>query len=197
LTPEEIETYELIYEQNLGRSFFGTVSAFDYDYRALQSGDGEIDPDMPYDTWVNDDVRSRGVEAEVDLRRREGITGRASYSFVEAEERYYNPLWHNPGVPKHMAKLNLEFPLSEQGTRLGVEVQYTSKRESILREIAHEYTLINLSLLNESLVEGLTVQGGIYNLFNKRYKHPGTWGEYQEFIHQDGRSFRLFVTYTR
>ena len=194
LIPEEITTWEVILEQDLGRGFFGTAAAFDYDYRAQRSGEDEIDPDLPYNEWVNDDVRSKGVEVEVERRDREGFEGRLSWSYVDARDRYYNPRWADPKGPRHMLKLNLQCPLQPAGNRLGVEVQYTSPRESIMREWAHEYTLCNLSLTNTSLIDGFVIQGGIYNLFDKHYAQPGTWGEYQEFIWQDGRSFRLYIT---
>ena len=194
-TPEEIETYELIWEQTLGKGFSATVTAYHYDYRLLND-DEEDDPDLLPEEYVNDEVESSGIEFEVVKQARRGTTGRLSYSYNKAEDRLYNPLNGDSKSSPHMVKLNMTVPFLDEGTRAGLEVQYNSRRETIMRGYADEHYLVNLSVLNHSWIRNLEIRGSVYNLLNEAVSHPGTWGEYQDLIWQDGRSFRLYLTVT-
>ena len=196
LIPEEIETYELIWEQDLSKGITGSLSAYEYDYKELVDADTN-DPAGDPTEWDNDEITSRGVELGLEARLAGGIRGRASWSYNEAKDKLYNPLYGESKAPNRMGKLNLWVPVREAGTRLGLEVQYTSARRTIMRDFTEGYTLVNLSLLDTSLIEGLQIKGSVYNMFNTSNGHPGTWGEYQDIIWQDGRSYRLFLTYTR
>lgn len=195
-TPEDITTYELIWEQNLGHGFSATLTGYDYDYRQLKDGE-EVDPDLPPDQWVNDEIDSKGWEFEIVKQARHGYTGRFSYSYNKTDDRLFNPvIGESHGYP-HMAKLNLSLPLSGPDTRCGLEVQYNSPRLTIMRQWAKYYYLVNLSLLNRSLIPGLEIRGSAYNLLNQSVPHPGTMGEFQDIIWQDGRSFRLYLTWSK
>jgi len=195
LIPEEIETFELIWEQGLGKNLFSTVAAYHYDYKEITDEEG-VEEDVPPEEWINDAIESVGFEVELERRSRSGVAGRCSYSFNEATDRLQNPRWSDPKGSKHMAKLNVAIPVRNDATRFGVELQYNSKRRTIMHEWAPEHLLTNISLTNTSLLSNLRIQGSVYNLFNKSHGHPGTWGEYQEIIWQDGRSYRLFLTFT-
>jgi len=196
LTPEEIETYELIWEQDLGRGILSSLSAYQYDYKELN--DGEInDPEAPPETWDNDEIESRGVELGFEGYFPNGIRGRASWNYNEAKDKWFNPLYGESKASNRMGKLNLWLPLRKDGTRLGLEVQYNSRRRTIMREWTEDCTLVNVSYLEKGLAEELSLQFTVRNLLNSAEGHPGTWGEYQEIIWQDGRSFRLFLNWAR
>ncbi len=195
-TPEEITTYELIWEQTLGRGYSTSVSAYHYDYKSLDNDEPD-DPDLLPEEWMNDDIESTGLEFEVVRQARQGVTGRLSYSYNKSEDRLYNPLYGESKASPHMVKLNVSHPIHGPQTRVGLEFQYNSKRQTIMRGWAGEHYLVNLSLLNNSLINGLEVRGSVYNLLNEPVSHPGTMGEYQDLIWQDGRSYRLYLTITK
>ncbi len=195
-TPEEITTYELIWEQTLGRGYSTSVSGYLYDYKSLDKDEPD-DPDLLPEEWVNDDIESTGFEFEVVRQARKGVTGRLSYSYNKSEDRLYNPVQGESKSSPHMVKLNVTHPIYGPQTRAGLEFQYNGRRETIRRGYADEHYLVNLSLLNSSLIDGLEVRGSIYNLLNESVSHPGTWGEYQDLIWQDGRSYRLYLTLTK
>jgi outer membrane receptor for ferrienterochelin and colicins len=197
LIPEEIETYELIWEQELGKGLSGSLSAYQYEYKEIM-GSEAVDPDAPSDTWDNDQIKSRGVELGLEARLASGIRGRGSWSYNEAEDKWYNPLYGESKAPNRMGKLNLEFPVRGQETRIGLEVQYNSPRRTIMRDFTEGHTLVNLSFIDQGLLDGsLHLKSSIYNLLDAENGHPGTWGEYQDIIWQDGRSFRFFLTFTK
>ncbi len=195
LIPEEIETYELIWEQDLGKNFSSLLNFYRYDYKELRDGNLN-DPDDAPENWSNDEIISKGVEVGLETHLRNGIRGRGSWSYNEAEDQFFNPLYGDSKGPQRMGKLNIWLPVRKQGTRLGLEVQYNSKRLTTRRGWTDGFTLVNLSLVDHSLVEALQIKGSVYNLFNSPNGHPGTWGEKQDIIWQDGRSYRIFLTYT-
>ncbi len=195
-TPEDITTYELIWEQTLGNGFSTSLTGYYYEYRSLDD-DSADDPNLPPEQYVNDEIESKGLEFEVVKQARRGITGRMSYSYNKAKDRLFNPVVGESKASPHMAKLNTSVPLVGKGTRLGLEIQYNSKRRTIMRNWAGHHYLINLSLLNHTLLDGLEVRGSVYNLLNEPVAHPGTFGEYQDLIWQDGRSYRLYLTFTK
>jgi len=195
-TPEEIETYELILEQELGDDLSAVVTGYIYQYRLLDDGALDNQSDLAPEEWINDEIESSGIEFELARQPREGIKGRFSYSYNKTEERLFNPLAGDSRAAPHMAKLNVSTPGGGVFDRVGLEVQYNSRRMTILRNWADYYYLVNLSVWNHSLVPNLEVRGSIYNLLNEPVPHPGTWGEYQDLIWQDGRSFRLSLTLT-
>lgn len=57
------------------------------------------------------------------------------------------------------------------------------------------YGTVNLILFSRGLVKGLEFSGGLYNLFDAQYADPMSDGYRQEFLEQDGRTFRLKLTY--
>lgn len=197
LIPEEIETYELIWEQDLGRGLSGSLNAYQYFYRELVDDDMVNDPDGDPAAWDNDEIESRGLELGLEGRLASGIRGRASWSCNEARDKWFNPVAGESKAPLRMGRLNVVFPLPGGASRLGVEVQHNSARRTILRGWADAHTLVNVALTTEALAPGLQVKASVHNFFDTTYGHPGTWGEFQDIIWQDGRSYRLFLTFGR
>lgn len=192
-TPEEIETYELILEQKLGAGLSATLTGYFDEYRTLTDAEFDQSNQAP-EEWVNDEVESSGIEFELARKSRNGLSGRFSYSYNKTEERLYNPLQANSHGYPHMVKLGASIPVPGLLGRIGLEYRYYGKRLTIKRNWADNYHLMNLNVWNPSLVDGLEVRASVYNLLNESIPHPGTWGEYQDLIWQDGRSFRLSVT---
>ena len=60
---------------------------------------------------------------------------------------------------------------------------------------ADAFAIGNLTLFSKEIVKGLEASGSIYNLLDTKYSAPGAGGHLQDTISQDGRSFRLKLTY--
>ena len=210
LQPEHIRSYEIIYEQMLGPRWRFGVSAFWNDIRDLI--DLQVDPGA--DLLSEDDdryffdnlgrVRSRGFGAELEGRWKWGLRGLASYTFTDArntrtEERLSNS-------PQHMGKVRLDLPLWRTNVFAGLEVQAMSARQTVSGGEAGAYWLANFTLFSRELVKGLEFSASLYNLLDQRHSDPVS----DDFsytgpvsgnsialdkVRQDGRSFRVKLTY--
>jgi len=106
LGPEEIKTYELIFEQSMGRNVRGTITGFYYTIHDLIVPD-PADPVLVFRNL--DKVEAKGVEAELDGTWDNGISGRVSYSFQDVTDGKTGQTLANS--PRNLAKANLTLPL--------------------------------------------------------------------------------------
>lgn len=197
LSPNEIETFEIIWEQKLPYGLRSSISAYDWDYQDIPQ---DVDPDNISDYFLDHEaIRSKGVEVELAGRSSSGVSGRASWSYndVEVPESELTPGRGEPRGPRHMVKANVMVPLRGKESRLGLELRHVSKRLTVRREWTDAYTLVNLSLSDTRLMGGPEIRASVMNLFDADNGHPGTWGEQQQVIWQDGRSYRLYLTVSR
>jgi iron complex outermembrane receptor protein len=56
--------------------------------------------------------------------------------------------------------------------------------------------LPNFTLFSQPLKQHFRISASLYNAFNSRYGDPGAQEHLQDVIWQDGRTFRLKVTYS-
>jgi iron complex outermembrane receptor protein len=78
---------------------------------------------------------------------------------------------------------------------IGLEEQYTSKRKTLDGDYADDFFITNLTLFSRNLRKGLELSGSVYNLLNKKYEDPGSLEHAQDLIEQDGRTFRIKISY--
>jgi iron complex outermembrane receptor protein len=57
------------------------------------------------------------------------------------------------------------------------------------------FETVNFTLFSHDLIKSLEFSGSVYNLFDTRYGDPSSRFHLQDIIEQDGRSFRLKLTY--
>jgi len=57
------------------------------------------------------------------------------------------------------------------------------------------YAIVNLTLFSQNIVKNLEVSASIYNLLDKTYFDPSSRFHLQNAIQQDGRTFRVKLTY--
>lgn len=196
LKPEGITSYELVYEQEIGKHLRSTVSGFHnqmHDLLVFSSG-----------SFTNFDAESSGMELGLEGSWTGGIRGRASYSLQYTKD--HSVAWEMPNSPKHQFKFNLSAPLIADKLFLGVEFQYTSRRRSLdtttqgqpitrQGEDAAGFDIFNLTLFSHNLVKNLDASAGIYNLLDHQYSDPSSQFHVQNLIARDGRTFRLNLTY--
>jgi iron complex outermembrane receptor protein len=198
LRPEEITSYELACEQEIGLHLRSSVSGFYNEMRHLivvQNGSS-----------TNCDANAAGVELAVEGSWAGGLRGRASYTFQETDNRSFD--WKLPDSPNHLAKFNLSVPLLSEKLFAGLEFQYVSSRETLHNttsssgqpltvqgEVASGYGIVNVTLFSQNLIKNLEFSGSVYNLLDANYGDPATRFHRQDMIAQDGRTFRVKLTY--
>lgn len=200
LDPETIRTWEAVWEQALGEHWRASLSGFYFqldDLIALGEDPNDLNADGdPLLAFGNrpEGVESRGVEAELEGRWANGLEGRVSYTYEEAEDEGTGS--RPPNSPRHLAKLNLTAPLFTDLLLGGIEVQYTGERKTPKPdERVDGFWLANLTLFHSGWIEGLEVSASVYNLFDEEYDDPGSAEHEQAGIEQDGRTWRVKASY--
>jgi outer membrane receptor for ferrienterochelin and colicins len=192
LKPETIRTYEIVYEQQLFNHLHGTVSAFYYDTKNLITL--TTDPGDVLLVYKNvDKTETIGVEVELRGKWENGLEARASYSYQDSENKSTGETLTNS--PMHLAKANVIIPIIRERLFAAVETQYTGTRKTLKGNDADDFMVTNLTIFGQSLVKGLDLSATIYNIFDKSYGDPGSEEHRQDIIKQDGRAFRVKLTY--
>ena len=99
-----------------------------------------------------------------------------------------------PNSARHLVKLNLLFPLIEEKVFLGVEEQYTSRKNTLSGSQTGDFFITNVTLFSRNLLKNLELSGSVYNLFNSKYFVPASGEHLLNSIEQDGRTFRVKAT---
>jgi outer membrane receptor for ferrienterochelin and colicins len=187
LHPEKIKTYEMVYEQYLGENFRSSLSGFYYQIDDLITQ--QLDDDGLLIFRNVGKVESKGMEVEIEGKWANGLQGRVSYILQETKDQETGEMLTNS--PRHLAKLNL---LIQKKLFAGAELQYTSNRKTLAGETGG-FTTTNLTLFSQNFIKGLDVSFSFYNLLDKKYADPGAGEHRQDTIEQDGRNYRLKLTY--
>lgn len=193
LEPEEITTYELVYEQYFGKTIRMTLAGFSNKITNLI--DSHIDLTDNLMVFENvDRVKAKGFEAELEGNWDNGLKGRISYTFQDVQDDLTGETPVNS--PEHLVKVNLIVPLIHDKVFTGMEVQYTGKRKTLAGKDVEDFFVTNVTIFTQKLLKGLEISGSVYNLFDKKYRDPGSGEHRQDSLEQDGRSFRCKLTYT-
>ncbi|MGC2064359.1 MAG: TonB-dependent receptor, partial [Thermodesulfovibrionales bacterium] len=192
LKPEKISTYELVYEQYIGTYLRATATGFYYKINDLitQTTD-PADNALVYKNLGK--VSAKGIELEIEAKSPSGYEGRISYSFHKAEDATTGEILSNSA--RHLAKLNITVPFVREKVFLGIEEQYTSRRKTLSGNDAKSFYVTNVTIFSRNLLKNLEASVSMYNLFDCRYGDPGAEEHLQDTIRQDGRTFRLKLTY--
>ncbi|HEY7544553.1 MAG TPA: TonB-dependent receptor, partial [Blastocatellia bacterium] len=192
LRPETIKTTEVVWEQYAGDHLRFAASGF---YSKVDGLINQItDPADGLITFRNlDSSRSKGFEFEMETRLHNGMEGRIGYTLQNTENPETGMTLSNS--PRHLLKANWIAPIIREKFFAGLDLQYTSARETLAGNRAKAFWLPNLTLSGSNLFKRLDVSVGIYNLFDKKYGDPGAEEHRQDTIHQDGRNFRVKLTW--
>ncbi|HXT11958.1 MAG TPA: TonB-dependent receptor [Candidatus Angelobacter sp.] len=195
IKPEKITSYEGVYEQEIGYGLRSSVSGY---YNRM---DDLID--FESGSFTNFNADTLGTELALEGKWKDGIQGRLSYTLQHTE--YRETQRGLVDSPTHMVKLNVSVPVWQDKVFAGLEVQYTSARHTVFTDLlsgqtvpggdAPGFTVVNLTLFSQNLAKNLEASAGIYNLLDTRYFDPASRFHLQNEIQQDGRTFRLKLTY--
>ena len=184
-------TYELILERQLNRSLRATAGGFYYVIEDLI--EQYTDPADGLLVFQNlSEVRAQGFELALHGRWDQGLRSRVSYSYVDAEDADAGDLVNSP---QHLAKWNLLAPVVPERLFAGLEVLYNSRARTLGDNYTDDFVLTNLTFTYVGASKRLEIAASVYNLFDVGYAFPGFGEHVQDEIEQDGRTFRVGLTY--
>lgn len=191
LKPETIKTTEIVLEQYIGRHLRLSGSGYLNRIRGLINQ--QVDPDGKVQYANLQAVNGHGLEFEIEGKWSSGFETRAAYTLQRSTVEQTGDILSNS--PKHLAKMNLIAPLAGRRLFAGFEGLYTGPRLTLAGTNLDGYFLANFTLLSQKLFKGVGISVGAYDLFDTQYADPGGEEHRQSSIQQDGRSFRLKITY--
>jgi iron complex outermembrane receptor protein len=190
LNSEKIRNAEFIWEQGLGTHLWFSTSAF---YSSIQDlitqesvGDNFIFRNLK-------NVKSSGLEVEVKGQLSQGLEGRASYSFQQTKDTSSGQFLSNS--PRNLVTLNLSQPLWGKRMFVSLDAQYRSRIQNLAGGSISPFAVVNATLLARNLGKHVDLSASIYNLLDKQYFDPPSTENLQQAIQQDGRSFRVKMTW--
>ncbi|MDD2319556.1 MAG: TonB-dependent receptor [Geobacteraceae bacterium] len=192
LREEQSTSYELTLEQQIARHVRGTLTGYYTRVKDLITQVTDpVDGMLVYRNLSKVDLK--GMELEFDAKWDNGINGRISYSYQDAKDLTTDK--RLPNSARHLVKINLLLPLIEEKLFLGMEEQYTSRKNTLSGCRTRDFFVTNATLFSRNLLKDLELSASVYNLFNSKYFVPAG-GEHQlESIEQDGRTFRVKATW--
>lgn len=191
LKPKQILAYELTWEQTLSRHLRLSVSGFynqlDCLITQVQEGD-----DLVFRNTESADMR--GVELELHGRWAHGLRSSVSYTYAHVVDNATGRRIANS--PEHLGKFHLAVPLWREKIFAGFEVLGTSGRKGFYgKPEVDGYVTANATLFSRELVKGLEFSASVYNLLGTEYSDPAGLDFLQDSLPQDGRTFRVKLTY--
>ncbi len=192
LQPENIQTQEVVLERRLLPWMQLTTDGF---YNGLKNLIDEApDPENGLTHFVNiGRDTGRGFEIELEAKRASGLSARGSYTLADARNNYQSQ--RLASSPLHTAKLNVAVPLLRKLTG-AAELLYTSPQESYQDARVSPALLANLTFSTKPMFGGWQLSSSCYNVFNRTWYAPAGPELRQSQILQDGRTFRIKLTYS-
>jgi outer membrane receptor protein involved in Fe transport len=140
-----------------------------------------------------DKVQAAGSELELSTQFANGLAGNISYSYTAAKDQKSSELLVNS--PQHLGKLNVTVPLVSRRLFASGDAQYESSRKTLQGSQTGAHPLFNVTLLGRAINKRLDLSTSIYNLLDRTYFTPGSGDLTQDSLEQDGRSFRIKLTW--
>ena len=191
LKPEKIRTTEFVWEQGLASHLWFSTSAFYNDIDDLITQEPAGNDSLIFRNLQH--VSSRGLELEVKGQLSGGLEGAASYSFQETKDGVTNQFLSNS--PRNLVKLNLRQPLFKRSLSVSLDAQYRSRIQTSSGTSISPFSVLNFTVLGRKIGKHVDVSASVYNLLDKKYFDPASGDTLQQAIEQDGRSFRVKMTW--
>jgi outer membrane receptor for ferrienterochelin and colicins len=192
LRPETIKTTEVVFEKYFWQH--ASLSASGFYNRIDHLISQATDPANGFLHFTNlGGVHGKGLEFEFSAKRPSGWEGRLSYTVQESHGSLDGELLSNS--PKHLAKVSLIAPLLGKKLFASFEGQEISRRLTVLHGAVGGSFVANATLYSKELLGKLRVSASLYNLFDKHYADPVGQEIRGASVVQDGRTFRVKLTY--
>ena len=192
LRPESMRSIEAVCEQQLGQHVRLSGTVFWNYLRDLISVQQDNSSQLLIFRNV-DKVQAGGSEWEASTQFANGLAGNISYSYTEAKDRRSKQLLVNS--PQHVGKLNVTFPLFQRRLFASGDAQYESSRKTLQGNQTGKHPLFNVTLLGRAINKRLDLSTSVYNLLDRKYFNPGSGDLTEGALEQDGRSFRIKLTW--
>ena len=191
LQPEKLNSTEAVWEQGLTDRVWISTSAFHI------TADGLISQMMLDDgsfIFRNiQDAVSNGIEFELRGRLPHGLEGVVSYSFQEAKDRDTQLSLNNS--PRHLGKVDLVQPMMRRKLFASLNAQYRSGMTTFAGESVSSFPVVNFDLFGQQIGKHLDLSVSLNNLLDKTYYDPPSTAVPEGSIQQDGRTFRVKMTW--
>ncbi len=192
LKPEKIRSWELDLEHRFGKTY--SVSGAGFLNRIDDLIEQNIDPLTGHPFYTNSaPVQTKGIEVELRAKWLGGLEGAIAYTLQDSRNVVTGDVLTNS--PKQLAQANLSVPLLQKKLFASADAQYVSERRTIAQTELGGFFVMNLTVFSRKMTEKFDFSGGLYNLFDKRYADPASIEHVEASIPQDGRSFRIKLTY--
>ena len=190
LQPERIHTTELMATHQLNES--STLDVLLYHYHLSELITQFQDETSGRLVFLNtDQAEAEGVEIAYTRRWSSGASVRASYANADVT----NANGETPSnSPRQLLKFNAIMPVWDERALLAVEARHVSRRDAMTESVP-SYTLLNFGVTLPQLAENLELHASVENLLGKRFFDPVGPEFQQNAIEQDGRSFRVKLSY--
>ena len=193
LQPEGIRSWELNVDHHFGQTYYVSAAGFINRFDALIVP--VIDPSNGNQEYLNsaDPFQTKGLELELGGKWSSGIEGAISDSLQNSHDIVTGNVLTNS--PTQLAKLNLSIPIVQKKIFASADTQYVTPRRTVAQTNIGGYFLANFTFFTRKLTSRLDASASLYNAFNKRYAESGSLDTVETSIPQDGRSFRITLTY--
>jgi outer membrane receptor protein involved in Fe transport len=191
LKPERIRSAEFVWEQSLSDRVWLSASAFHNTMNDLITQRSLDDGTFIFRNMQK--VASDGIELEVKGQLSNGFEGVASYSFQNSDDRDANQPLSNS--PRHLGKLNLIQPLQRRNIFASFDFQSRSGMTTCTGNSVSPSTIVNFDLLGRKIGKHLDLSTGVYNVLDNKYYDPPSTSVSLEAIEQDGRTFRVKMSW--
>jgi iron complex outermembrane receptor protein len=191
LRPERIRTTEFVWEQGLAKNLWFSTSAFYNTINGLITQQPVDNDSLIFRNLQK--VASTGLEAEVQGQLSTGLEGSASFSVQKTQDQFTQAFLSNS--PRNVVKFGITQPFLGRRIFASLNAQYRSRMQSLTGSPVSPFSIVNLTVLARSLGKQLDLSGSVYNLLDKKYFDPASGETLQQQIQQDGRSFRLKLTW--
>jgi iron complex outermembrane receptor protein len=191
IKPEEINTFEVVLEQQLSKKMYGTLSLYTFEMRGLI--EQVTDPfDGLFQFQNVEKVRGTGIEAELKVRLKNGFSGYVNYALQDTKNVIPDEKISNS--PSHVLKLGLSVPVLKHFFT-SVEAFYESDRITLSGNRTKSFLLTNVHLASVKLFNHFKFSFQVRNMFDVEYRTPAGYEHFQDSILQNGRNFTLKIDF--
>jgi iron complex outermembrane receptor protein len=191
LQPETIHSYELDYDQVINQHLQLVSALFYYQIDDLISFGLDSAGNSTFGNLAS--ATSKGGEIELDGHWEGGWRAQLSYTYADARDSAANQRLSNS--PRHLAKFNFTAPLWREKVFATLEILAMSDRTTVTGNRVDGNCLANFTLFARELVKDLEVSASVYNLFDQTYSDPVGSDFVVNVVPQNGRSFRVKLSY--
>jgi iron complex outermembrane receptor protein len=192
LKPERIRSWEADVEHRFWRAYHASAAGF------LNQIDDLILPVIDSATgnpiYANSTpVQTKGIEYELGAEWPGGLEGSVSQTIQETRTLATGDDLANS--PRELIKARFAIPLWQKKLFVNLEGQDTGRTITVQRTELGGFFLLNFTVFTRQITKKIDLSGGLYNLLNKQYSNTGGLENQEVSIPQDGRNFRIKLTY--